>query len=329
MGPDAPRPASTVPAVEQHDASGASIATPTALTSPSTFEDKHDGRERPERRLPIGAEVLPGAGVHFRFWAPKCEHLDVVFVGENEALEPLELTPEGNGYFSGTALCAADGVLYRYRTGSGDCYPDPASRFQPQGPHGPSQVVDPSRVAWHDHDWKGLSLKGQVFYELHPSEHILAQISRHARAAGGERSILLVAENEAQSYLFQEQFCKWQQKLRGTCTFGIPAPRFVTYLENHDQVANSARGLRLKDLTSPARYRAMAALWLLAPQTPLFFQGQEVGGSRPFPYSEMNVLCQGVSGGRSSPQVNAVSTTAARRANRALSRSSSVKSASG
>ena len=85
-------------------------------------------------------------------------------------------------------------------------------------------------------------------------------------------------------YLFQGQFCKWQQKLRGTCTFGIPAPRFVTYLENHDQVANSARGLRLEDLTSPARYRAMAALWLLAPQTPLLFQGQELGSSRPFLY---------------------------------------------
>ncbi len=109
------------------------------------------------------------AGVHFRIWAPSCDQLDVVFEVENEAdaLEPLELAPEGDGYFSGTAVTAGDGVLYRYRTGSGDCYPDPASRFQPQGPHGPSQVVDPSRYAWHDHDWKGLKLEGQVFYELH------------------------------------------------------------------------------------------------------------------------------------------------------------------
>ena len=146
--------------------------TPTTLTPTTRIDDKHDGRgerERPARKLPIGAEVQPGAGVHFRIWAPNCEKLDVVFESENEAdaLEPLELVPEGNGYFSGTALSAGDGVLYRYRTGSGDCYPDPASRFQPQGPHGPSQVVDPGQYAWHDQDWKGLRLKGQVFYELH------------------------------------------------------------------------------------------------------------------------------------------------------------------
>ena len=78
--------------------------------------------------------------------------------------------------------------------------------------------------------------------------------------------------------------CKWQQKRRGTSTFGVPAPRFVTYLENHDQVANSALGLRLRDQTSPGRYRAMTALWLLAPQTPMLFQGQELGTSKPFLY---------------------------------------------
>jgi maltooligosyltrehalose trehalohydrolase len=64
----------------------------------------------------------------------------------------------------------------------------------------------------------------------------------------------------------------------------VDAARFVTYLENHDQVANSARGLRLKDLSSPGCYRALSALWLLAPQTPMFFHGQELGTSRPFVY---------------------------------------------
>ena len=163
-------------------------------------------------------------------------------------------------------------------------------------------------------------------------------ISRHARTAREERSILLIAENKAQNvrllrpldeggygldgvwnddfhhsagvaltghngayycdyrgtpqelvsavkwgYLFQGQFCKWQQKLRGTCTFGIPGPRFVGYLENHDQVANSARGLRLKDLTSPARYRAMAALWLLASPDSSFFPGTGAGRQPAFP----------------------------------------------
>ena len=86
-------------------------------------------------------------------------------------------------------------------------------------------------------------------------------------------------------YLFQGQICKWQQKKRGTSTFGVPAARFVTYLENHDQVANSSLGLHGPgSQTSPGRYRAMATLWLLAPQTPMFFQGQELGSSRPFVY---------------------------------------------
>ena len=78
-----------------------------------------------------------------------------MFEEKNQVLESLELTPEGNGYYSGVAIKAKDGTLYRYRTGRGDRYPDPASRFQPQGPHGPSQVVDPADFAWHDHDWKG------------------------------------------------------------------------------------------------------------------------------------------------------------------------------
>jgi maltooligosyltrehalose trehalohydrolase len=85
-------------------------------------------------------------------------------------------------------------------------------------------------------------------------------------------------------YLFQGQHCKWQQKLRGASTFGIPAARFVTYLENHDQVANSTRGFRLIQQSSPGCYRAMVALWLLAPQTPMLFQGQELGSTRPFVY---------------------------------------------
>ena len=58
----------------------------------------------------------------------------------------------------------------------------------------------------------------------------------------------------------------------------------MTYLENHDQVSNSARGDRLQRLTSPGRYKAMTAAWLLAPGTPMFFQGQEYGASNPFLY---------------------------------------------
>jgi maltooligosyltrehalose trehalohydrolase len=83
-------------------------------------------------------------------------------------------------------------------------------------------------------------------------------------------------------YLYQGQRYAWQKKRRGTPTFGIPPWVFVTFLENHDQVANSGRGLHCQALTSPGRWRALTALTLLAPGTPLLFQGQEFASSRPF-----------------------------------------------
>jgi maltooligosyltrehalose trehalohydrolase len=63
---------------------------------------------------------------------------------------------------------------------------------------------------------------------------------------------------------------------------GLPPTAFVTFLENHDQVANSARGDRLHQQCDPARYRALTALLLLAPSVPLLFQGQEFGSTAPF-----------------------------------------------
>jgi maltooligosyltrehalose trehalohydrolase len=57
-------------------------------------------------------------------------------------------------------------MLYLYKLKSGS-FPDPASRFQPEGPHGPSQVVDASRFEWHDQGWGGVKKSGQVIYEMH------------------------------------------------------------------------------------------------------------------------------------------------------------------
>jgi len=123
------------------------------------------------RRLPVGAEVQPAAGVHFRVWAPRRKRVDVVLeqVPEHTGSGPRtsELDAEGNGYFSGLVLDARVGSLYRYRLDGGEAYPDPASRFQPDGPHGPSQVVDPAAFRWTDQDWHGSGLSGQVIYEMH------------------------------------------------------------------------------------------------------------------------------------------------------------------
>src|SRR5262249_13455529 len=84
--------------------------------------------------------------------------------------------------------------------------------------------------------------------------------------------------------LFQGQHYSWQRQPRGTPAFGVAKPQFVTYLQNHDQVANSATGQRAHQLTSPGRWRALTALLLLAPSTPLLFQGQEFSASSPFLY---------------------------------------------
>src|SRR5947208_557553 len=91
------------------------------------------------RRLPVGAEYGPEHGVHFRVWAPGRKTVTAVFEGKSE----IPLSMDQDGYFSALAAEARPGDLYRYRLDDSKMFlPDPASRFQPQGPHGPSQVID-------------------------------------------------------------------------------------------------------------------------------------------------------------------------------------------
>jgi len=85
-------------------------------------------------------------------------------------------------------------------------------------------------------------------------------------------------------FLYQGQHYAWQRKRRGAPARDVPLAAFVAYIQNHDQVANSARGERLHSLTSPGRWRALTALLLLAPATPMLFQGQEFAASTPFVY---------------------------------------------
>ncbi len=404
----------------------------------------------------------------------------------------MELQADRGGYFAGLVEKAAEGTLYKYRLDGKDEFPDPASRFQPEGPHGPSQIVNPAQFQWTDQNWRGIEISGQIVYELHigtftpqgtyeaasaklpylkelgvnvieimpladfpgrfgwgydgvdlfapahiygkpehlkqfinqshklglavildvvynhlgpdgnyltqfspdyftgqhPTEwgealnfdgrnchgvrefylanaeywvrefhmdglrldatqaihdssedHIVAAIARRVRESAGERATIIIAENEPQhavlarpiewggygidalwnddfhhsahvaltghkeayytdhlgapqefisaakyGFLFQGQRYSWQKKLRGMPALGLKPSSFVTFLENHDQVANSARGARLHKLTSPGRYKAMTALYLLAPGTPMLFQGQEFLSSAPFLY---------------------------------------------
>lgn len=436
--------------------------------------------------------------MHFRVWAPRRKRVAVRIENNpsaehNGALVVHPLKPEKNGYFSLALPDAGPGTLYRFLLDDDPFpYPDPVSRFQPQGPDGPSEVIDPDAFPWTDQRWRGVALKGQVIYEMHlgtftregtweaaarelpelaalgvtvlevmpvadfpgrfgwgydgvdlfaptrlygrpddfrrfvdaahgaglavildvvynhlgPSknyltqysgdyfttkyktewgdpmnfdgpnsgpvrefyianagywvdefhldglrldatqmiidespEHILTAISRRVREAAGARRAILVGENEPQNvdlvapcdengcgldglwnddfhhsamvaltgrneayytdylgtpqefvseikygFLYQGQWYKWQGKRRGSPTFGVPASAFITFLQNHDQVANSFRGVRIHELTSPGRYKALTALMLLGPGTPMLFQGQEFAASSPFLY---------------------------------------------
>src|SRR5438045_2605110 len=116
-----------------------------------------------ERRYPIGAELIGDGRVHFRVWAPKAKKLEVAIEGD----KLVDLERESDGYFS-RSIEAGAGTLYRFRlNGAGNPYPDPASRFQPQGPHGPSCVVDHTQFKWNDDAWPGVTLAGQIMYEMH------------------------------------------------------------------------------------------------------------------------------------------------------------------
>jgi maltooligosyltrehalose trehalohydrolase len=125
------------------------------------------------RRLPIGAEPVPGGGVHFRVWAPIRRKVEVLLEKGPEGTAPgggtiVPFQSEKNGYFSALVPEAGEGSYYRFRLdGSDRLLPDPASRFQPNGPFGASLVVLPETFEWSDGDWPGTRMAGQVIYEMH------------------------------------------------------------------------------------------------------------------------------------------------------------------
>ena len=116
--------------------------------------------------LPIGA--LPDAtGTHFRVWAPNAQQVKVIIYDGNTPTTSHTLSVESSGYHSGHIKDIEVGARYMYRLDSGDPRPDPASRFQPETVHGPSQVVDPLAFTWTDSHWHGLPLEDLIVYELH------------------------------------------------------------------------------------------------------------------------------------------------------------------
>jgi maltooligosyltrehalose trehalohydrolase len=110
----------------------------------------------------VGASLREG-GTAFRVWAPRCRHVDVVLEGR----APEALTPREDGVFERTLSGVGAGARYQYRLDGERYRPDPVSRFQPEGVHGPSVVVDPGRFPWTDQGFRGHALADLVFYELH------------------------------------------------------------------------------------------------------------------------------------------------------------------
>ncbi len=113
-----------------------------------------------ERRPTI---TLDKNGAFVRIWAPAASTLSFApeGIGEEVALEPTE-----NGYFEGRVENVRPGYRYRLRLDD-DLIPDPFSRFQPEGVHGPSEIIDGDSYEWHEPHWKGISREDLVFYELH------------------------------------------------------------------------------------------------------------------------------------------------------------------
>ena len=112
----------------------------------------------------LGAIYLGEGRCRFRVWAPFAERVEVCVVLPEGRMVPLKSV--GGGYHQGIVEDVPPGCLYKYRLNGQKERPDPASRFQPQGVHGPSQVVD-SHFLWNDEDWQGLLLQEYVIYELH------------------------------------------------------------------------------------------------------------------------------------------------------------------
>lgn len=441
---------------------------------------------RHKRRYPLGAE-LHDDEASFRVWAPSRRKVELVIHNRH-----FQLEPEAEGYFS-VAIQARAGDRYLFRLDEEEqLFPDPASRYQPEGPEGPSQIIDPFAYQWRAKEWRGSSLRGQVIYEMHvgafsetgnwagakaklpllaeigitliemmpvndfpgrfgwgydgvnlfspsrlygsaddlrdfvdaahelnigvildvvynhigPSgnylpqfshnwftdrhanewgdaldfdgphskgvreffisnaacwieeyrfdglrldatqsihdasrEHVIAAIAREARKAANTREIILIGESEpmdtnltrapedggcgldaiwnddlhhsafvaltgrTESYfedyagtpqefisavkygaLYQGQFYAHQSQTRGAPALDIAPAAFINFLENHDQISNRPHGERFFQRTSPGRARALTTLLLLAPGTPMLFQGQEFWSTTPFDY---------------------------------------------
>jgi maltooligosyltrehalose trehalohydrolase len=123
----------------------------------------------PDSGVAVGATLEAGGRCRFAVWSPGARNLSVHLLpgnhGTNDRVVPMK--KNAAGYFEAAVESVSAGVRYFYRLENGSERPDPASRFQPEGVHGPSQVVNFNEFQWTDASWRGLDLDDSVFYELH------------------------------------------------------------------------------------------------------------------------------------------------------------------
>jgi maltooligosyltrehalose trehalohydrolase len=130
----------------------------------------------------LGAWVAED-GVRFRVWAPESTTVDVVYERLG-ATVTRALEPEAGGIFAGWVPGIGAGIKYRFCLDRDRLLPDPASRWQPDGIDGPSAIVDASRFAWTDRNWRGIALEDLVIYELH-----VGTFSKEGTFAGVEQHL--------------------------------------------------------------------------------------------------------------------------------------------
>ncbi len=124
---------------------------------------------RSKYEMPFGAECRDDGTVRFRLWAPKAESVSLRLISSHPGGDPrdLPMPRDSHGWHEIITDAASAGTQYQFVIDGGQAVPDPASRFQPAGVHGASEVIDPSAYEWHDTAWRGRPWHEAVLYELH------------------------------------------------------------------------------------------------------------------------------------------------------------------
>lgn len=113
--------------------------------------------------LELGAQVSQDSVIHFKVWAPSCSKMTV----QTKDGKTCILKKGDKGYFQGSSTEIKVGDLYKYQIDEEGAYPDPVSRYLPEGADGYSQIIDPTHFQWTDEKWPGIELYQQVIYEIH------------------------------------------------------------------------------------------------------------------------------------------------------------------